>query len=92
MFSQSGRHIEQPAVEVERLFGVQEAIQIGLFWQISKPGVLRDVGGVTAEDQRLSAGGKQQSQQQLNGGGLSRPVGAQQAEDFAAANFQVQGL
>ena len=48
-----GRHVEQPAVEVERLFGVQEPVQIRLFRQIADALVLGDVGGVFAEDEGL---------------------------------------
>ena len=50
------RDVEQPAVEVERLLGIQEAVQIRLFRQVADPLVLADVGGVFAEDQGLALG------------------------------------
>ena len=50
-----GRHVEQPAVEVERLFGVQKPVEIRLFRQIADPLVLGDVGRVFPEDERLAA-------------------------------------
>ena len=56
------RHVEQPAVEVERLLGVEEAVQVRLFRQVAEPLVLADVGGVFAEHQGLALGGKQQAQ------------------------------
>ena len=88
----SAGHVEQPAVEVERLLGVEEAVQVRLLGQVADPLVLGDVGGVAAEDQGLAAGGKEQPQEQLDRGRLARAVGAQQAEDLAAADLQVEGL
>ena len=87
-----GRHIEQPAVKVERLLGVQKPVEIRLFRQIADPFVLRDVGRVLAEDQSLPAGREEQAQQQLDRGGLARAVGAEQAEDLAAVDLQVERL
>ncbi len=86
------RHVKQPTVEIERLLGVKEAVEVGFLGQVSEPLVFGHVGGVAAEDQCLSAGGEQEPQQQLDGGCFSRPVGAQQPEYLAAANFQVQGF
>ena len=86
------RDVEQPAVEVERLLGVQEPVQIRLFRQVAEPLVLADVGGVFAEHQGLALGGEQQAQQQLDRGRLAGAVGAQQAEDLALLDFQVEGL
>ena len=53
---------------------------------------MRHVGGGLAEDEGLALGGKQQAQQQLDGRGLARAVGAEQAEDLALADLQVEGL
>ena len=50
------RDIEQPAVEIERFFGVEEAIQVRLFGQVAEALVLADVGRVFAEDQGLAFG------------------------------------
>ena len=86
------RHVEQPAVEVERFLGVEEPVEIRLFRQVADPLVLGDVGGRLAEDQRLALGRKEQPQQQLDRRRLARAVRAQQAEDLAAADFQVERL
>ena len=86
------RDVEQPAVEVERLFGVQEAVEIRLFRQVADALVLADVGGVFAEDEGLALGGKQQAEQQLDRGGFAGAVGAEQAEDLALLDFQVERL
>ena len=86
------RHVEQPAVEIERLLGVEEAVEVRFLGQVADPLVLGHFGGVAAEDQGLAAGGEQQAEDQLDGGGLARAVGPEQPEDFAPADFQVQGL
>ena len=52
---------------------------------------LRDVGGRLAEDEGVAVGREEQAEQQLDGGGLAGAVGAEQAEDFAAVDLQVEG-
>ena len=86
------RHVEQPAVEVERLDGVQEFVQVRLFGQIADSLVLPDVARVFAEHQRLAVGGKEQAQHQLNRGRFAGAVGTQQAKNLAAIDLQVEGL
>ena len=86
------RHIEQPAVEVERLLGVQESIEVRLFGQIADPLVLAHVGRRAAEDRGFARGRKQQAEQQLDGGRLARAVGAEQTEDLAALDLKVEGV
>ncbi len=71
------RDIEEPAVEVERLLGIQEAIEIRLFRQVADPLVLADVGRVFAENEGLTFGGKQQAKQQLDGRRLAGAVRTQ---------------
>ena len=44
-------HVEQPAVEVQRLLGVEEAVEVRLLGQVADPLVLGDFGGLAAEDQ-----------------------------------------
>ena len=51
---------------------------------------LRDVGGRLAEDEGLAVGGEEQAEQQLDGGGLAGAVGAEQAEDLAAVDLEVE--
>src|SRR5262249_50289331 len=82
---------EEPAVEVEGLLGVEKAVEVGLLGQVADLLVLADVGGGLAEDERLAVGGEEQAEQQLDGGGLPRAVGAEEAEDFALADLDVEG-
>ena len=56
-----GRHVEQLPVEIERFFGVEEAVEVGFFRQVADPLVLGDLGGVFAEDQGLAARGEEQT-------------------------------
>ena len=86
------RHIEQSAVKVQRLFGIQEFVQVGLFRQIANAFVLGDIRRIFAKHQGLPAGGKQQPQQELDGGRFARPVGPQQAKNLPLADLQVQGV
>jgi hypothetical protein len=87
-----GRHVEQPAVEVERLLGVEELVEVRLLGQVADPLVLRDVGRPAAEDERLARGGKDEPQQELHRGRLAGPVGPEQAEDLAPADLEVERL
>ena len=86
------RDVEQPAVEVERLLGVEELVEVRLLGQVADPLVLGDVGGRLVEDQRLALGGEEQAEQQLDRGRLARAVGAEQAEDLAPMDLQVERL
>src|SRR5207248_7492378 len=60
--------------------------------QVADPLVLGDAGGRLVEDQRVPFAGEEQPEQQLDRGGLARPVGAEQAEDFAPIDLEVQRL
>src|SRR5205085_5597246 len=53
--------------------------------------VLLDRRGRLAEHEGVALGREEQAQEQLDGGGLARAVGAEQAEDLAALDRQVQG-
>ncbi len=48
-----------------------------------------DVAGRMAEDLDVAAGGIEQAQQQLDGGGFAGAVRAEQAEDFAAPHLKI---
>src|SRR5579884_934404 len=85
------RQIEEPAIEIERLFSIEEAIKIGLFGQIPDALVLDHVGGGPAKDERFAVGGIEQAKQELDGRGLARTVGSEQAEDLALSDFHVKG-
>src|SRR5262249_28282205 len=84
-------HVEEPAVEVERLLGVEEAVQVRLLGQVADALVLADVGGGLADEEGIALGGEEQAEQQLDRGGLAGAVGPEQAEDLAAADLDVEG-
>ena len=52
---------------------------------------LRDVGGGLAEDEGVAVGGEEQAEQELDGRGLAGAVGAEQAEDLALVDLEVEG-
>ena len=70
------RHVEQPPVEIQRLLGVEEAVEVRLLGQVADPLVLGHFGGLAAEDQGLAAGGEQEPQEELDRGRLARAVRA----------------
>src|SRR5262249_23928818 len=86
-----GVEVEEPAVEVERLLGVEEAVQVRLFREVADAFVLGDVRGGLAEEKALALSGEEQAEQQLDGGRLARTVGPEQAEDFALADLHGEG-
>src|SRR5262249_7888033 len=53
--------------------------------------VLGDVRGGLAEDERLALGGEQEAEQELDRRRLARAVRAEQAEDLALADLDVEG-
>ena len=86
------RDLEQPAVEVERLLGVQELVEVRLLGQVADPLVLGDVGRRLVEDQRVALGREEQAEQELDRGRLARAVGPEQAEDLAPVDLEVERL
>ena len=86
-----GVELEEPAVEVERLLGVEEAVQVRLLGQVADAFVFLDLGRRLPEDEGVAVGGEEQAEQQLDGGRLAGAVGAEQAEDFAAIDLHVEG-
>ena len=87
----AGRHVEEPAVEVERLLGVEEAVEVRFLGQVADALVLAHVGGGLAEDEGLAVGREEQAEKELDGGGLAGAVGAEEAEDLAAIDFHGEG-
>ena len=85
-------HVEEPAVEVERLLGVEELVEVALLGQVADALVLPHVGGLAPEDERLARRGENEPQQQLERRRLARAVRAEEAENFAAADFEVERL
>ena len=84
--------LEQTSIKLKRLFGVQELVKVRLLGKVADPLVLGDVGRRLVEDQGLALGREQQAEQQLDRRGLSRAVGSEQSEDFAAMDLKVEGL
>src|SRR5205807_1031754 len=87
-----GGNLEQAAVELKRLLGVEELVQIRLLGKVADPLVLGHVGGGLVEDEGIAFGRKEQPQKQLDGGGLARAVRAQQPENLAAVHLKIEGL
>ena len=86
------RHVKEPSVEVECLLGIEKLVEIRLLWEIANAFVLRHVGGIATEDERLTRTRKDEAEQQLDGRGLARAVGAEQAEDLTPPNLEIERL
>src|SRR5262249_8888804 len=84
------RHVEKPAVEVERFLGVEKSIEVGLLRQIADAFVLANIGSRFVKDERSALRGEEQSKEQLDRRGLAGAVRAEQSKDFAALNLQVE--
>src|SRR5690606_19203389 len=76
------REFEELAVIVQRLAGVEEGVEVGLFGQVADATLDADIGGELAEDAHAAAGLVQQAEDDLDRGALAGAVGAEQAEDL----------
>src|SRR5262249_5649957 len=88
----SGRHVEEAAVEGEGLFGIEELVKVRLFREIADALVLVDLGSGLAEDECLTLRGEQQSEQELDGCRLARAIWPEKAKDLAPMDLQVESV
>ena len=86
------RHVEEPAVEIERLFSVEKFVEVRFLGEVANPLVLRNVGRLPAKHQRFAGGGEDEPQKELHSGGFARAVGAEQPENFPATDLQIERL
>jgi hypothetical protein len=85
-----GRHVEQPGVQHQVLPYRQLAIQGKGLGHVANPLARGHVARVDrlAEQQGLAGAGRQQAGEHLHGGALAAAVGAEEAEDLAAADAE----
>jgi len=67
-------------------------VKVRLLRQVANIPVHFDVAYGFAEDPRASRRRKNQAHQQLDSGGLARPVRTNEPEDFALFHFHIQSL
>jgi hypothetical protein len=82
--------VEEPGVEIEGLVRVQEAVEIGLLGQEPDARLGGDVGGGAAEDAGRARAGEEEAEEELHRGGLARPVRADEAEDLAGVDLEIE--
>jgi len=82
---------EQPPVQDEQLAACLAGVEAGLLERDADPaaGFVGVAGDVDARHLRPAGGDRQQRRQHPHGGRLARPVGAEEAEDLAAGDLQV---
>ena len=80
----------QAAVEVEQLGAGRPLLEAEVLGQVADPAAGGRLGRRPAEDQRLPAGGPDQAEQDLHGGGLAGPVGPEEAEHLPGLDGQGQ--
>src|SRR5438270_2867819 len=88
----AGGHVKKASVKVERFLGIEESIQVRFFGQVANPLILMNARGRFVEDQSVSVGWEQQTQEQLDCRGFARPVGAEQSEDLASIDLQAESV
>src|SRR5262249_38167037 len=86
-----GRHVEEPAVEVQCLVGIQELVKVGFLGQVADALVLVDLDRRLAEHIGVAFGWKEQSQQELDGRRFAGPVRPEKTEDLTLIDLQVEG-
>ncbi len=86
----AARHATQPRGQLEELVGAQVFVKRRVLWQVAQPPLYRHVGHPVAEHVEVAAGRKDEPHHHLDGGGLARAVGPQQAEDLARPDLQAQ--
>src|SRR5215207_2496318 len=77
-------------MKVEQLGAGQPIMETEALRQVAHPPASFRVAGRSAEEPRLTAGRPHEAEQDLDGGGLARPVRAEEAEDLAGLDRQVQ--
>ncbi|KPK44207.1 MAG: hypothetical protein AMK72_12285 [Planctomycetes bacterium SM23_25] len=81
---------EEATVEIDRLLAGQKAVQIGLFGQVADALVDGRRSRRQAEDTGAAGRREDQTQQQFDGGALAGTVGAEQPEDLAPPERQIE--
>ena len=84
------RHVEKPAIEVERLLGGEKSVEIRLFRQIADFLVLPHIRRRPVEHESVALGREEQAKEELDGCRLPGAVRPQKSEDLAALNLEVE--
>ena len=84
-----GVELEQGSEEVERLAGVEVAVEVGLLGEVADAGLDTDVAGGLIEDSDGPLGWVEEAEHHLDGRGFSGAVGSEQTEDLAATDLEV---
>ena len=83
---------EEAPVEPEELLGGEEVVEVGAVWDKGEVIFDRCVPDLLAEDPGPAGGGEDQPQENLDGGGLPGPVGAEESEDLAFLHLESEIL
>jgi hypothetical protein len=84
-----GGEVEEAAEEVDCFPGVEVAVEVGFFGEVADAAFGGDVSGGVPEDLDMSPGGVEEPEEHLDGGGFAGAVGSEEAEDFTAADFEI---
>ena len=84
------RDAEDARVEAEQFLGGEELVVVGQLGQVADALAGDGLAHVHAEQEGGAAGGVDEAQQHVHGGGLAGAVGAEKAKDFAGADAQVE--
>ena len=80
---------EQLPVVVQRFGRIQEAVEIGLLWQIANPTLDRDVAWVATEHHQSPAGAMEKTKNHLDRGRLTGSVRPEQTKNLVTIDVEV---
>jgi hypothetical protein len=84
-----GGQVEEAAEEVDGFPGVEVAVEVGFLGEVTDSAFSGDVSGGVTEYFDMAAGGVEEPEEHFDRGRFTGAVGAEEAEDFAAADFEV---
>ena len=85
-------HSEKPTCVVQQFFRRQVIVKIRILGKVTDTLVHAGVIQFLAQDSRRAGSGKDQAEEDFEGGGLPRPIGTQQTKDFARLHLEVEGI
>ena len=80
---------KEAAEKIERLLRVEIAVEIRFLGQIADAHLGANMARRTAENLNVAAGRIEQTEEQLDGGGLAGTIRPEESEDLAAADIEI---
>ena len=88
----AARQAEDFRIKAEQLLGGEKLVVVGQLRQVADALAGDGLADVNAEQAGRAAGGRDKAEQDVHRGGLAGAVGAEEAEDFAGTDFEVEAV